>query len=64
MRRYCFLLFLTILVSVTAEAVSDHHHLVRVLVRGSQRYSEADLVRATGLIVNSQVTVEIGRAHV
>src|SRR5205807_6502135 len=42
----------------TAEAVSDHHHLVRILVRGSQRYSEADLVRATGLIVNSQVTVD------
>jgi outer membrane protein assembly factor BamA len=34
----------------------DRFNLVRVVVTGSQRYREEDLVRATGLTVNTQVT--------
>jgi outer membrane protein assembly factor BamA len=37
---------------------TDHFNLVRVLVTGSQRYHEDDLVRATGLSVNTQVTAD------
>ncbi len=37
---------------------ADHFNLVRVLVTGSQRYQEDDLVRATGLNVNTQVTAD------
>jgi outer membrane protein insertion porin family len=36
----------------------DHYHLARVLVAGSERYHEEDLVRATGLTVNSEVTAD------
>ncbi|MBZ5505565.1 MAG: hypothetical protein LAO78_08765 [Acidobacteriia bacterium] len=35
---------------------ADHFNLARVLVTGSERYHEDDLVRATGLTVNTQVT--------
>lgn len=35
---------------------ADHFNLARILVTGSQRYQEDDLVRATGLSVNTQVT--------
>jgi outer membrane protein assembly factor BamA len=35
---------------------ADHFTLARILVTGSQRYHEDDLVRATGLTVNTQVT--------
>jgi hypothetical protein len=35
---------------------ADHFNLARILVTGSQRYREDDLVRATGLTVNTQVT--------
>lgn len=34
---------------------ADHFNLARVVVTGSQRYREDDLVRATGLSVNTQV---------
>jgi outer membrane protein assembly factor BamA len=34
----------------------DRFNLARVVVTGSQRYREEDLVRATGLTVNTQVT--------
>jgi outer membrane protein assembly factor BamA len=37
---------------------ADHYHLARVLVTGSERYHQEDLVRATGLTVDSQVTVD------
>jgi outer membrane protein assembly factor BamA len=53
MRR--FLLVLVCLLPGLAGA-ADHFNLVRVLVSGSQRYREDDLVRATGLTVNTQVT--------
>src|SRR5579872_6039460 len=37
---------------------ADHFNLARILVTGSQRYREEDLVRATGLTVNTQVTAD------
>ncbi|MCU1256049.1 MAG: hypothetical protein JWM83_2348 [Candidatus Angelobacter sp.] len=53
MRR--FLLVIVCLLPALAGA-ADHFTLARVLVSGSQRYREDDLVRATGLVVNTQVT--------
>jgi outer membrane protein insertion porin family len=53
MRR--FLLIVVCLLPALAGA-ADHFNLVRILVTGSQRYHEDDLVRATGLTVNTQVT--------
>jgi outer membrane protein insertion porin family len=35
---------------------ADRYTLARILVTGSERYREEDLVRATGLTVNTQVT--------
>jgi outer membrane protein insertion porin family len=55
MRRW--LLLLILLLPALAGA-ADHYHLVRVLVTGSERYHEDDLVRATGLKVDSQVTAD------
>ncbi len=49
-------LFLCILLPTLAGA-AERYHLVRVLVTGSKRYSQDDLVRATGLSANSQVTM-------
>ena len=37
---------------------AGHYHLARVLVAGSQRYHEEDLVRATGLTVDTEVTAD------
>ncbi len=37
---------------------ADHYHLARVLVAGSQHYREEDLVRATGLTVDTEVTAD------
>jgi outer membrane protein assembly factor BamA len=51
-----FLLFVCLLPSLAGAA--DHYRLARVLVTGSERYHEDDLVRATGLKVDSQVTSE------
>jgi outer membrane protein insertion porin family len=51
------LLLLVLLVPALAGA-ADHYHLVRVLVTGSERYHEDDLVRATGLKTDSLVTVD------
>ena len=53
MRRVVFLLLF--LLPALAEA-ADRYNLARILVTGSERYREEDLVRATGLIVNTQVT--------
>jgi len=53
----CWLLFIVCLFPAVAGA-ADHFNLVRVLVTGSQRYQEDDLVRATGLNVNTQVTAD------
>ncbi|HMC30464.1 MAG TPA: POTRA domain-containing protein [Candidatus Angelobacter sp.] len=55
MRR--LFLVLIFLIPALAGAV-DRYHLVRVLVTGSERYHEDDLVRATGLKVDSQVTAD------
>jgi len=54
MRRV--VLLLSVLLPLLANA-ADHYHLVRVQVTGSQRYSQDDLVRATGLTPNSQVAM-------
>jgi outer membrane protein insertion porin family len=53
MRR--LLLLIACLLPAMAGA-TDHFNLARILVTGSQRYGEDDLVRATGLAVNTQVT--------
>lgn len=55
MRRIVFLL-LCLLPALAGAA--DRYNLARVLVTGSERYREEDLVRATGLTVNTQVTSE------
>lgn len=55
MRR--LLLALICLLPLLARS-ADHYHLARVLVTGSDRYHQEDLVRATGLTVDSQVTVD------
>jgi outer membrane protein assembly factor BamA len=56
MRLTCrLILVLTCLLPALARA-TDHYSLVRILVTGSTRYREDELVRATGLIVNTQVT--------
>lgn len=55
MRR--LLLFIACLLPAVAGA-ADHFNLARILVTGSQRYREDDLVRATGLAANTQVTVD------
>jgi len=50
-------LFLIFLLPALAGA-ADRFNLARVLVTGSERYREDDLVRATGLTVNTQVTAD------
>src|SRR5262249_58466237 len=37
---------------------ADYYHLARVVVTGSQRYNQDDLLLATGLKIDSQVTPE------
>jgi outer membrane protein assembly factor BamA len=54
--RRLFLLLVCMLPALARAA--DHYHLARVLVTGSKRYHEEELVRATGLKVDSQVTAE------
>lgn len=48
---------LCVFLSLASHAV-QHYHLVRVVVTGSDRYSPEDIVRATGLSANSQVTMD------
>jgi outer membrane protein assembly factor BamA len=55
MRR--LLLFIVCLLPAMAGA-ADHFNLARIVVTGSQRYREDDLVRATGLTINTQVTAD------
>jgi outer membrane protein assembly factor BamA len=55
MRR--FVLFFAFLLPALAGG-ADRFNLARILVTGSERYREDDLVRATGLTVNTQVTSE------
>ena len=55
MRR--FLLIVLCLLPALASA-ADRNNLARILVTGSQRYHEDDLVRATGLTLNTQVTAD------
>ncbi|HWZ43404.1 MAG TPA: POTRA domain-containing protein [Candidatus Saccharimonadales bacterium] len=47
--------FLLLASFINAEA-ADHYQLARVVLRGSKRYSGTDLLRATGLKIDSQVT--------
>lgn len=51
-------LFLFLLSISPAGHAAEHYHLARVVVTGSTRYSQDDLVRATGLRANSRVTME------
>ncbi len=53
MRRF-FLIIVCMLPALAGAA--DRFNLARILVTGSQRYREDDLVRATRLTVNTQVT--------
>lgn len=53
MRRV--VLFLACLLPALAGG-ADRYNLARIVVTGSERYHEDDLVRATGLAVNTQVT--------
>ncbi len=55
MRRILFLLCL--LFPLLANAGSQYR-LTKIMVTGSRRYSDSDLVRATGLTVNTQVTLD------
>ena len=55
MRR--LLLFIVCLLPALAGA-ADRFNLARIVVTGSQRYREDDLVRAAGLTVNTQVTAD------
>jgi hypothetical protein len=55
MRRV--LLFIACILPAVAGA-ADHFNLARSVVSGSQRYREDDLVRPTGLTVNTQVTAD------
>jgi len=50
-------LLLVCLLSALAQA-ADRYTLVRILITGSERYQQDDLVRATGLAVNTQVTAD------
>ncbi|MBZ5525456.1 MAG: hypothetical protein LAP21_24795 [Acidobacteriia bacterium] len=47
---------LLLLASCACAEAADHYQLARVVLRGTKRYSEADLLRATGLKLNSQVS--------
>src|SRR5215467_5388569 len=55
MRR--FVLLLVCWLSVLAHA-ADRYTLARILITGSERYQQDDLMRATGLTVNAQVTAD------
>jgi outer membrane protein insertion porin family len=52
-----FALLLVCLLSALAQA-ADRYTLARILITGSERYQQDDLVRATGLAVNTQVTAD------
>jgi outer membrane protein assembly factor BamA len=51
------LIWLLVSLSLASHA-AQRYHLVRVVVTGSNHYSQDDLVRATGLRPNSEVTME------
>jgi hypothetical protein len=52
-----FVLFLICLIPALGHA-ADRFTLARVVVTGSNRYQQADLVRATGLTANTQISTE------
>lgn len=56
MKRIDWIFFFLLL--PLAGHAAQQYHLVRVVVTGSTRYSPDDLVRATGLKANSQVTLD------
>ena len=37
---------------------AERYHLTRIVITGSNRYSQEDIVRASGLRVNSQVSLD------
>jgi hypothetical protein len=51
------LLFLCLLLPLLAHA-DTQYRLAKIVVTGSKRYPDAELVRATGLTVNTQVTAD------
>ena len=55
--RGCRLLAFLLLLASAAEA-ADRYQLVRIHAKGSQRYSEAEIIRATGLSAGSQIAVD------
>src|SRR5258708_22591765 len=55
MRRILFLLCLSLPLLAHADT---QYRLTKIVVTGSKRYPEADLVRATGLKMNTQVTAD------
>ena len=50
------LFLLPVLAGAEGYSIEDHFNLARIIVTGSSRYHEDDLVRSAGLIVNTQVT--------
>jgi len=48
------LLLLSLVLLPALASAADHFNLARIAVTGSKRYREEDLVRATGLTVNTQ----------
>src|SRR6201999_681649 len=51
------LLSLVLLLPAMAHS-ADHYNLARIIVTGSNRYKADDLVRATGLTINTQVSAD------
>jgi outer membrane protein assembly factor BamA len=56
MRPFRLVWVLLLLASFAFGEAADHYQLARVVLRGSSRYSEPDLLRAAGLKIDSQVT--------
>src|ERR1700756_1844598 len=54
--RRVLLLMVSLLPALAGAA--DRYNLARVVVTGSHRYQDDDLMRATGLVVNTQVNVD------
>lgn len=53
---FLFALLQPVLGLPASGSATDRLHLVRIMVTGSKRYSQEDLVRASGLAVNTEVT--------
>jgi outer membrane protein assembly factor BamA len=56
---FCLVCFFLVLPELHPQATAPERlHLVKVVVTGSKRYAQEDLVRATGLAANTRVTQE------